>query len=121
MIPILIHSIPHRDQRYPTVGDWYETKNDHRIVVSEMKNPTFEFLVALHELIESQICEYEGVSQSTVDTFDMAHPEEKDPGDLSYCPYRRAHEFALAIEMLVAQRLGVDWQVYTKAIEALDE
>lgn len=118
---IEIDTINHCTQRYDTVGDWfYEPERaTMRIKVSSLPDERYEFLVALHELIEQKLCEHDGVSEETVSAYDIAHPESDDPGSEPDAPYRAQHEFATAIEMLVAQRLGVDWKAYDDAVRAL--
>ena len=118
---IQIDTVTHCTQRYNTVGDWfYEPERATlRIRVSKLPDARYEFLVALHELIEQRLCERDGVSQATVDAYDKAHLDSDDPGSEADAPYRSQHEFSTAIEMLVAQRLGVDWKAYDDAVKAL--
>lgn len=118
---IIIETVEHSEQRYPTVGDWYlaDFGRHLQITVSRLSDPRYEFLVALHELIEQQLCAYAGIGQETVDAYDQAHLDSESPGDEADAPYRSQHEFATAIEMLVAQRLGVDWKAYGDEVNAL--
>lgn len=118
---IEINTISHRAQRYDTVGDWFyqPERATLRICVSKMPDDRYEFLVALHELIEQRLCEHDGISQEGVDAYDKAHLDSDSPGDEADAPYRAQHEFATAVEMLVAQRLGVDWKAYDDAVKAL--
>src|ERR1700704_2807786 len=95
---IVIETIPNEDQRYPTVGDWYYDHNGTlHIKVSAMKDARHETLVAIHELIEVVLCKQAGISQETVDNFDMdyekhRHPDDQsEAGDDSNAPYRKQH------------------------------
>ena len=116
---IVIETIEHRDQRYPTVGDWFEQDGVLQVKVSSLGDWRYEILVALHEVIEQSLCRQEGVTEAQVDEFDLAHLDADDPGSHPEAPYRTQHEFATAVEMLIAQRLGVDWAAYDTAVKAL--
>lgn len=131
-----IRTIPHDEQRYPTVGDWYfdtihltDASDAIRILkirVSDMGNPKFEFLVALHELVEVTLCEAAGITAEEVDKFDIEYeaqrdPEDEDsePGDSPAAPYRIPHAIATGVERIVAALIGVDWIEYGNAIAKL--
>jgi hypothetical protein len=62
--------IPHKEQRYPTVGDWWWDNAVLHLRVSKMSDIRYELLVGLHELIEVMLCEFAKVSQSDSDKFD---------------------------------------------------
>lgn len=124
--PIHIRTIPHHLQRYPTVGDYYTHPNGVRqLQVSAMGNPDYEFLVALHELIESHLVQKRGIPDSAIDEFDMWYERTRTPGDQTEpgddpgAPYRREHQFATVIERLVAHELGVDWWNYERKVNSL--
>lgn len=123
----VITQVPHRRQRYSTVGDWIPGK-PAEIRVSSMKDQRYVFLVALHEMIEYELCKMSGVTDKEVVDFDMAfeeerrvrlHPADAEPGDDPRAPYREEHGFATSVERMVAQRLGVDWSAYEKALMSL--
>jgi hypothetical protein len=126
---IEIKVIPHSEQRYPTVGDWFYTPDgDDKLLcirVSKMSDRRYEFLVALHELVEVKLCEWGGITQEMVDAFDMEfeknrHPDDlSEPGDDSSAPYRVQHCIATGIERIVAALLGVSWNEYAKEVESL--
>jgi hypothetical protein len=131
---IYIDTIPHAEQRYPTVGDWKFaaeggaitklglTKEVLNIKVSEMDNLDYEFLVGLHEMIEAYLCFKRGVPEEAITDFDKmfeaTRPEDNtdEPGDHPNAPYRKEHFFATSIERLVAAELGVDWFEYDKIV-----
>lgn len=122
---IIIETIPHKRQRYPTVGDWYTKKGTLHIRVSKMSDWRYELLVALHELVEVQLCKNRGVTQKAVDAFDIAFEKrrksgnEDEPGDDPKAPYRKEHFFATSVERLMAAELGVDWGKYDEEIISL--
>jgi hypothetical protein len=86
---ILIDTIPHEDQRYPTVGDWQFTKGDF------------------------------GRGEDMLDKFDKDFDGEGEPGDDPTAPYHREHVFATKIERMLAEELGIDWDAYDKTVNAL--
>lgn len=123
----MISQVPHKKQRYETVGDWIPGKPAH-IRVSKMKDQRYVFLVALHEMIEYELCKMHGITDREVVAFDVnfeaerrmnLHPIDAEPGNHPKAPYRNEHEFATMIEMMVAQKLGVSWSDYEKTVLAL--
>jgi hypothetical protein len=123
----IISQIPHKKQRYDTVGDWIPG-NPVRIRVSKMKDERYVFLVALHEMIEYELCRMNGITDSKVVEFDRSfererrdriHSLEAEPGDDPRAPYRNEHGFATMIERMVAQKMGVSWSDYEKAVLAV--
>jgi hypothetical protein len=123
---ITIKTIPHKKQRYPTCGDWwFDEQGNLQIRVSDVGNPNYEALVALHEMVEALLCKKRGITAAQVDTFDKAFEasrqpgNEGEPGDDPKAPYRKEHFFATNIEALMSEELGVDWQKYEEVIDAL--
>lgn len=128
---IEIETIPHDEQKYPTVGDWWFTDNNDfegeslQIRVSDMDNWKYELLVAFHELAEVMLCKDRGISAKKVDDFDKKFEKARkkgntdEPGFDSKAPYRKEHTFATGVEMLLAEQLNVDWKKYDKVINEL--
>lgn len=125
----IIETISHKAQKYPTVGDW---RNDPdgtlRIRVSDMKNEDYEFLIALHELVEQHLCKKRGITVEAVDEFDIEFEKQRakslslstaEPGDNRFAPYRNEHCIATGVERIVAAALGVNWSDYEVAINSL--
>jgi hypothetical protein len=122
-----VSQVPHRKQRYETVGDWIPGK-PAQIRVSKMKDQRYVFLVALHEMIEYELCKMHGITDREVVAFDVnfeaerrmnIHPIDAEPGDHPKAPYKNEHEFATMIEMMMAQKLGVRWSDYEKSVLSL--
>lgn len=119
-------TIPHSEQRYPTVGDWSLTTNGIEVNISSMSKSDYEFLVALHEVIEAYLCQKRGISEQTVTDFDVAFEKKRkeydfrEPGNTRKAPYKKEHRFASRIERLVGKELGVDWNDYSKEVNSLD-
>ena len=128
-IKINIETIPHKDHRYETVGDyWIDDNGVRQIRISEMKDWRKMLLVAVHEMIEQSLCIYYGVSEKDITEFDMEfekqresglHSDDAEPGDDVNSPYRSEHFFATNVERLLAAELGVDWNEYDKEIMSL--
>ena len=148
---IIIETIPHDQQRYPTCGDWYFKAiaedgseidlhpeapirtliNAGKIVlyikVSKVSDWKHSALVAVHELAEVMLCINDGVSQEEVDKFDFDYEEnraegdESEPGDSIQAPYRTQHCFATAIERMLCAAFGLSWLEYENEISALFE
>ena len=123
---IVIETIPHKEQRYDTCGDWYRDKEGTlRIKVSQEIGDKAAALVAVHELVEVLLCEDRGITQIAVDKFDVEFEDERkpgntdEPGDDPKAPYRKEHFFATNIERLLGAELGVDWAMYDAAINDL--
>lgn len=109
--------IPHKAQRYDTVGDWTFTPDAELVVnVSAMPDWRYEFLVGIHELIEAALCRHRGISEESVTVFDEKYNGSGEPGDHPDAPYRREHFFATSIERFLAVELDVYWDEYDAAV-----
>lgn len=125
---ISIRTVPHKDQRYPTPGDFFEKDGVLCIRVSQELPEKEALLVALHELIEVTLCKDRGITEKQVDDFDMQFEKDREsgrhsiaaePGDHPDAPYRKEHFFATNLERLMAAELGVDWAAYEYRIQTL--
>jgi hypothetical protein len=123
---ILIETIPHSAQRYPTVGDWqWKSSRKAVIRVSQLSDWRYEALVGLHEAIEAILCKHAGVTEQQVDEFDIAYEAKRQPNDVSEpgndpsCPCYDQHQFATWVELETATKLGVDWTAYEAEVNSL--
>lgn len=126
---ILIETIPHDRQRYPTVGDYrYMEDGTLYITVSDMGNEMYESLVAIHELIEERLTKKRGLSEQEIMDFDLYYekrreqglvPEGSEPGFDSNSPYLREHTLATSIEMMICAHAGINWIDYDNAVNEL--
>lgn len=123
---ISIKTIKHADQDYETAGNFFkDALGETHVLVSEMGNENFEFLVALHELVEQKLCEVSGITDEAITAFDVEFEKNRKPGDTSEpgddprAPYRAEHCFATGIERLMCAALGVKWDDYEKAVLGL--
>ena len=114
---IVIETIPHHEQRYTTLGDYFRDESGVlHILVSKMSDKRAELLVAIHELIEQALTETRGITNEEIDAFDIGHPELDDPGADPRAPYHREHTTATAIEMLLCNEMGMAWADYEVAL-----
>ena len=123
---IIIETIPNREQRYHTSGDWYvDPDGTIQIRVSELSDWRREALIAVHELWEGLICKHRGITQDAVDAFDMEFEanrdaeDESEPGDQPDAPYRREHCSVSGVERILASELDVQWKDYEEEILSL--
>jgi hypothetical protein len=82
-------------------------------------------LVVIHELVEVLMCKANGVSQKSVDDFDIEFEKNRkkgdvsEPGDEKDAPYFLQHQLATMIELMVSRQMDVSWDDHADAIEAL--
>jgi len=124
---ITLKTIPHKEQRYKTVGDWHEglRGGEVEIISSELADWRSEFLILVHELVEWGLCKQAEITQEAVDKFDMARENRQlegvELGDLKDAPYRKQHCLATAVERMIAAELGVIWSEYEEELNKLME
>lgn len=119
---IEIESIPQSKQRYATLGDyWRAADGALYIKVQEFADWRYEFLIALHELVEEALTHQRGIQEPDIMAFDTAHLDSDDPGMLPDAPYHKEHVYATGVEMAMAAMLGVDWAEYETACLAAAE
>jgi hypothetical protein len=124
---IHIETIPHDEQRYPTVGDYWEDQDGvEQVRVSKMIDWRYEILVAVHEVVEWALTKERGIREEEISAFDVDYERLRaselvkgEPGDSPKAPYRREHFFATNLERLFAAELGVDWSEYDQYVDEL--
>jgi hypothetical protein len=112
---VRLQVVPQREQRYDTEGDWLWVDNTLQVRISrEVGNddPRYGLLLFIHEVVEALLCRSMGVTAAQVDTFDMLHHRDREPGELQCAPYHQQHLAAQAAERVLADELGVDWEKY---------
>ena len=130
MTRINYESTPHEMQRYPTVGDYFYDRNGTlQVRVSEMGNEDYEFLVAIHELVEWYLVTKRKIPLEKIDEFDISFEQlrkmmpaiigDQEPGDMVSAPYYNEHQFATKLEKFLAAEMGVDWEKYNDCVESL--
>ena len=125
---VVIEVIPHKEQRYPTAGDWQFLGKDLIIRVSDMNNWKSEMAVARHEFDEACLCLSRGIKGEDVDNFDFLfekeladgkHDPDDEPGDDPRAPYHKEHAIATVGEMSFCIDLGIEWKEHEANIFSL--
>ena len=122
---IEIKLIPHAEQAYDTLGDYERTpdRKGLRFKISDTGDADYNFLIMIHELIECYTALRHDIDIDKItlfdEWFDETPREELEPGQHKDAPYRREHNFALSVEMLVAHELGLNWYDYEKALDSI--
>lgn len=125
---VSIKIIPHREQRYPTAGDWIwdPYTGDLQIRVSATADWREAISVAIHELVEATLCIQRHVNPDLVDSFDMFFEknrkdgDDSEPGDDPRAPYYDEHQVATNVEHIVTTALGLHWNTYNDHLGELD-
>ena len=104
---IVMEVIPHQDQRYETLGDyWMDADGTLQFRTSDLGDWRYNFSILLHEFIEYAVLLHKGVPESDVLAFDLAvKPDSKyaeDPGFDPAAPYHREHVLADTMERLLS-------------------
>ena len=122
---ISIFTIPHKRQEYNTIGNYRMTPKTFQIMVSKMGNDEYEFLVALHEMIEQHLCYVNNIFDAEITKFDKAFEAKRkkgnvdEPGNNPKAPYYKQHQFATKLEKLMCKELGIKWGVYDKFVNSI--
>lgn len=125
---IIIETIPHKAQRYETVGDYYRRfDGDLQFKISKLSKEDYIFLVRMHEQIEQYLTEKRGILEADITMFDMEYEVQRpegdtsEPGDSPKAPYHKEHLFATFIERQLALELNVDWKDYEEDINRIGD
>ena len=123
---INIEVIPHEQQRYPTVGDYWIEDGVQQVRVSHLPDWRYEILVAVHEIVELALTRHRGIPEAGISEFDVEFERLREsrlrsgePGDHPDSPYRREHFFATNLERLLAGELDVNWFEYEEYVDGL--
>lgn len=120
-----IKSIPYKEQRYPTCGDYWIESGTVQFRVNEFGNEDFEFLVSIHEQIEEHLTRRRGLKEPEILAFDLEWEKERENGKHSYdeepghdlrAPYHREHVLAENIERMLCLEMGLSWAEYDQAV-----
>ena|ERR1039458_6371159 len=114
-----VNVIPQSKQRYCTVGDWvFDIFGNLQMRISDMGNPDYEFMVAIHEACEAWLCRKRGISEESVTAFDTSEYglTLEDPGSDPKAPYHKEHMMALEIEKILCKEMGLDWDKYEQCL-----
>ena len=119
-LPIIFYeTIPHKSQRYDTLGDYYKDFLGIWNFTSSKTNAEYEFAIFIHELIEWFLTQKRGISEESITKFDI-ESGLNDPGRSKKSPYHREHMFADGIERMIIKELGIKWSKYCKDVDNLE-
>jgi hypothetical protein len=86
-------------------------------------------LIAIHELFEAYAASRNHIPEPEVTKFDLWFDQEEskgnipktleEPGFHPLCPYNKEHQYATAVEMVLATLLGCNWWEYDEAVRKL--
>jgi len=123
--------IPLKEQRYFTLGDYFEDKKGTlHFKITNTGNDTYNKVILVHELVEQILTEYQGIKEENIFAFDLwvekeieegRYPEDAEPGDHPLSPYKRQHDFAMNIERQIMNFLGIDFKDYDKQVTSTFE
>lgn len=123
---ICIKIIPHNEQRYETVGDYWKDENGiWQIRVSQTKSDAVSLLVALHELVEFILVDWSCISEEEITKFDIEFERKRkrgnndEPGFDTNAPYKNEHAIATAVELIMCAKMNIPWKDYEKIINSL--
>lgn len=124
MRQIIISFIKHRDQRLGQAGDWFfDSDGNLHIAISDLGDWRYNVLFARHEMDEALLCKHNGITTEMVDDDQLHELPTDDPDSFSGypgCCYQKQHNDALAAEWVLSRLLGVDWEEYGNAYEAVE-
>lgn len=125
-LPIQMRTVSQAEQRYETVGDWFEKDGQAHIVATDLGNPLFNFLLMVHELIEYWLCKVWGITDEECVAFDKEwekypHPRGAEAGNDPRAPYHWPHVFANLVERFLCFVLRVDYLAYDEAVIRAEE
>lgn len=137
--------IPHNEQRYETVGDywWGVTQIQDKgglidtlhVRVSKLGRVEWEWLVAQHEIQEAMLSRLAGIEEPDAKAFDEAYEAAREADRLTPCgcraddepgfdphaPYYLQHKIADTCERVTALAMGLDWNAYGNKVESLSK
>lgn len=122
---IIVNTINHKRQKYPTSGNWFYKGKTLCIEVSKLSDERYEQLIVVHELLEAILCKQAKIKESLVTKFDIKYEKNRKPGDKSEpgddkkAPYYQEHQFSTSVERLLANWLKVNWEKYEQEVNSL--
>ncbi len=115
--------IPHGQQKYNTCGDWrFDEYGSLQVRISDLGDPKKNWCVMVHEMQETMLCYFDGVTQDVVDKFDIPFSKDPDkvdlePGDDPSAPYGNQHCIATSVERMNVALLGLNWTEYEASMD----
>jgi hypothetical protein len=118
---IICKTVPNEEiklRRGFTGADWW-TDADGTLqvrVAKEIGNQREISCLIIHEIFEAMLCHHMDIPHEAVDAFDAeyqrTHEIDLNAGDENNAPYRVPHNYATAVERIMAGVLAVKWKPY---------
>ena len=120
-----IQTIPLKEMRYPTLGDYWEDWANRGEVVIRVRiaaelTDNAQALLLMHELHEMFLCAEVGIPFEEIDKWDTwfeVNGQGDEPGDDIRAPYHIQHVQAEALERVFAVFLGRNWEDYVREFQ----
>lgn len=115
-----IKLVPKSKIRNSDVGDYWFENEVLQIRVVELPEYSHSILIAIHELVEAFMTDYQGIKEPEINSFDALFDEERkqglhkgeEPGFDNRAVYRDHHTLCTAIEMMICSFLKISWKDY---------
>ena len=117
---IVFKPLSHYAQRYNTAGDYRADDTGGWLFTVSRMNPDMEFCLLIHEITEWYLTQCAGIKEEEISRFDIESGLD-DPGASLDAPYHEQHMFAEEIERLMADKIGLDWDKYSDAMDRLSD
>jgi hypothetical protein len=107
-------------QRHQQIGDYGTSSDTIWFKITKFPgHPAYSMACAVHEIWEKFRNDQLGITDESVDAFDLANQEDKDPGMLIDAPYHGPHCEGDILERMCIQMAGEDWTEYCLAVDNL--
>lgn len=114
---IEIEFIPQDQQRYQTLGDYWEEPDRMVFKITQMSGLRSLF-VLVHEIWECYRTLKNGIKECDISDFDIGNPQLDDPGLDLEAPYHKEHMESDVLERMCCVMDGDDWVRYEQECEA---
>ncbi len=126
MKDINIKFIPQSEQRYQTIGDYWETDSSIEVRITKLSKPVFSMAALIHELWELFRAKEAQIPFALIDVFDMNYDYEngkykEDVGLDPEAPYHKQHMESDALERTCLVIAGEDFIEYDNEVGKLFE
>lgn len=118
MKAIEIRTLDVKYQRHGSLSDWHQPYGmPMKILVSNLGDADFEFILAVRKLVEMHLCGKSGIPATVVDSWNDSHRNIIDPGVMPDSPYRSAATKSFEVAALLGELLNVDWIKFEARME----
>lgn len=126
---IVVKTVPNEEIKIRhgfTGADWWWEGDTLQVrVAAELTDWKERAALIVHEVAEALISRDMGITVTQVDDYDAKfereHPGDgtTNVGDIDDCPYRQPHNYATAIERVLASAMNISWQNYDDRLSQL--